>query len=91
MVEPTAVEFTWANRRPGTAGFARWVAQLGARIDEHGLAATADDLDKLVDTARRLGAALVAADVLADPTEPDVVRHRAFSHVASALTCPPAA
>ena len=89
-VEPAIVEFTWANRRPGTAGFARWTAQLGERIDERGLAETAGDLDKLVGTARALGVALVAADVLADPTQPEPARHRAFAHVVSALLAAPA-
>ncbi len=89
-VEPSSIEFTWANRRPGTAGFARWSAQLGQLIDERGLAATADDLDKLVVTARRLGVAIVAVDVLADPAQPEPARLRAFAHVVSALVATPA-
>jgi len=83
--EPGAIEFTWANRRPGTAGFARWTAALGQRIDEHGLAAVTRDLDNLVAVARQLGVSPVAADVLADPTQPEPARHRAFAHVVSAL------
>lgn len=83
--EPAAVEFTWANRRPGTAGFARWTAAVGQRIDEHGLAATTHELDNLVAVARRLGVAPVATDVLADSTQPEPARHRAFAHVVSAL------
>ena len=85
VAEAPVVEFTWANRRPGTDGFARWTAQLGARIDEHGLDAVADDVAKLVATARRHGVALVAAGVLADPAQPEPARHRAFAHVTSAL------
>ena len=76
VAEAPVVEFTWANRRPGTDGFARWTAQLGARIDEQGLDAVADDVDKLVATARRHGVALVAAGVLADPAQPEPARHR---------------
>jgi hypothetical protein len=83
---PAAVEFTWDNRRPGTAGFARWTAAVGQRINAHGLAATARDLDNLVAVARRLGVAPVAVDVLADPNQAEPDRCRAFALVVSALT-----
>ena len=89
VAEAPVVEFTWANRRPGTDGFARWTAQLGARIDEQGLDAVADDVAKLVATARRHGVALVATAVLADPAQPEPARHRAFAHVTSALVATP--
>ena len=71
VAEPAVVELTWANRRPGTDGFARWTAQLGARIDEQGLDAVADEVDELVSTARRHGVAIVATAVLADPAQPE--------------------
>jgi hypothetical protein len=79
------VEFTWANRRPGTAGFARWAAAVGQRIDENGLDDATRDLSNLVGVARRLGVAPVAVEVLADSTEPDPARLRAFATVVSAL------
>lgn len=87
---PAAVEFTWGNRRPGTAGFARWAAAVGERIDERGLGANAGDVNNLVATARRLGVATVAADVLADSSQPEPARLRAFAHVVSALVTSPA-
>ncbi len=89
VAEPAVVELTWANRRPGTDGFARWTAQLGARIDEQGLDAVADEVDELVSTARRHGVAIVATAVLADPAQPEPARHRAFAHVVSALVATP--
>jgi len=82
---PADVEFTWDNRRPGTAGFARWTAAVGQRIDEHGLDRSTRDLDNLIGVARRLGVAPVAVDVLADATQPDPARLRAFALVVSAL------
>jgi hypothetical protein len=82
---PADIEFTWANRRPGTPGFARWTAVIGQRIDAHGLAATADDVDNLIGVARRKGVAPLAVDVLADPIESDPARRRAFAAVVAAL------
>jgi hypothetical protein len=85
---PAAIAFTWANRRPGTAGFARWTAAVGQRIEEDGLAATSRELDNLVAVARRLGVAPVAVDVLADSTEAEPARSQAFALVVSALVAP---
>jgi hypothetical protein len=87
-VGPAVVHFTWDNRCPGTAGFARWTAFVGQRIDEHGLAAAAREVDTLVAVARRLGIASVAVDVLADDTQAEPARCRAFAHTVSALTRP---
>ncbi len=90
--ETTAVAFTWANRQPGTPGFARWAAQLGELVDAEGIAAAAGDIDKLVTVARRFGVVPVAVDVLADPTAPEPARDRAFARVVAALvTTPPTA
>ena len=83
--EPTLVHFTWANRRPGTAGFARWTDFVGQRIAEHGVTATGREVDNLVAVARRLGVAPVAVDVLADATQAEPARCRAFAHVVSAV------
>jgi hypothetical protein len=88
---PAVVHFTWDNRCPGTAGFARWTAFVGQRIDEHGLAAAAREVDTLVAVARTLGIDSVAVDVLADDTQAEQARCRAFAHTVSALTrraCP---
>ena len=85
---PAVVHFTWDNRCPGTAGFARWTAFVGQRISEHGLTAAAREVDTLVAVARRLGIESVAVDVLADDTQPEPARCRAFAHTVSALTRP---
>jgi hypothetical protein len=85
---PADIEFTWSNRRPGTAGFARWAAAVGQRIAEHGLDCAARDLNNLIGIARRAGVAPVAVDVLANPSEPDTARTRAFAAVVSALVDP---
>jgi hypothetical protein len=82
---PVNIEFTWANRRPGTAGFARWTAAVGQRIADHGLNSSTGDVNNLIGVARQAGVAPVAVDVLADPTEPDAARLRAFALVVSAL------
>ena len=83
--EPAAFEFTWSNRRPGTAGFARWAVFVGRRIAEDGLAAHTRELDNLVAVARRLGVAQVEVDVLVDPSEPESARRRVVAHVVSSL------
>jgi hypothetical protein len=82
---PADIEFTWANRRPGTAGFSRWAAAVGQHIADHGLDSSPRDLNSLIGVARRAGVAPVAVDVLCDPTEPDAARMRAFAVVVSAL------
>jgi hypothetical protein len=84
--EPASIEFTWANRRPGTAGFARWTAFVGQRINDHGLVAATREVDNLVEVARQLAVATVAVDVLSDSTQPEPARCRAFAVVVSALT-----
>jgi hypothetical protein len=87
--ETTAVAFTWANRQPGTPGFARWAAQLGERIAAEGMAGAARDIDKLVTVARRFGVVPVAVEVLTDPTAPEPARNRAFAKVVAALVVSP--
>lgn len=52
-------------------------------IETMGIAAVpADLMISLVDTARSVDASPIAIAVLVDPTEPDVVRERAFCRVA---------
>ena len=52
-------------------------------IEAKGIAAVpAELLISLVDVARRLDVSPVALQVLVDPTEPEVVRERAYSRVA---------
>ena len=75
----------------GETGFAQWSAAIGQRIDEHGLSVVAGELDQLLAVARRRGVAPVAAEVLADPTQPEPARYRAFAIVVSALFVPPPA
>jgi hypothetical protein len=78
-------ELTWENRRPGSPGFARWAADIGHHIDQHGLTALAPAIDSLVVLADHLGVAPVASKVLADPTEPEPARLRAFALVVQAI------
>jgi hypothetical protein len=80
------IEVTWYNRNPGSPGFHRWIAAVGHRVDRNGLADCARDVDLVVGLARQLGVASVAADVLADPAEPDPARLRALSVVVSVLS-----
>ena len=82
---PADIEFTWDNRHPGTAGFARWAEAAGQRIAEHGLNASTRDVDNVIGVARQSGVAPVAVSVLADATAPEPARLRAFAVVVSAL------
>ena len=82
---PPRIELTWSNRHPGSPGFERWAAYVGHHIDQHGLAATAAAIDALVILANQLDVAPVAVAVLADPTEPEPARLRAFARVVRAL------
>jgi hypothetical protein len=82
---PADIKFTWGNRHPGTAGFARWAAAAGQRIAEHGLNASTRDVDDVIGVARQCGVAPVAVSILADTREPEPARLRAFAVVVSAL------
>jgi hypothetical protein len=62
------------------------LASLGARLADEGFDLHADELALVVAAARRLRVAAVAADVLADPNQPDVARCRAFARVAAAVS-----
>jgi|EndMetStandDraft_5_1072996.scaffolds.fasta_scaffold671366_1 hypothetical protein len=86
---PDAAEFTWANRRPGTRGFARWTATLDRRIDERGLDACTRDICKLAAVAIRSAISSDAVQALIDVTQPDAVRRRAFARVISELSAIP--
>ncbi len=60
---------------------------LARRVAESGLtAATPGDLDVLAETAEVIGLNPVLAEVLVDPSEPIVVRERAFSLIACAVS-----
>jgi hypothetical protein len=65
---------------------AEHLASVGARLADEGFDLLADEIALVVASARRLGVAPVATEVLADPTEPDVARYRAFARVAAALS-----
>ena len=71
-----------APAEPTTAVDPRRLAWLGARIAEEGAAAHEAELATLVAHARAVIGSHVAIDVLADRTEPAVVRARAFDRVA---------
>ena len=82
---PPRVELMWTNMPAGSPGFARWAADVGHQIDQHGLTATASAIDALVILANQLGVAPIAVRVLADPTEPEPARLRAFARVMQAV------
>jgi hypothetical protein len=62
-----------------------YVAHLSTHIAEHGTAAVERDLLQLARYARRHGVAVDAARLMVDRASPQVVRHRAFAVVCSAL------
>ena len=59
--------------------------KLAADIDGCGIAEMESAVAAVVLGARRVGVCPIAVDVLADPTEPEVVRERAFGIVATHL------
>jgi hypothetical protein len=85
---PSHVELTWANRRPGSPGFARWAAYVRYEIDRHGLAASAPAIEALVILANQLGVVPAEVRMLADHTQPEPARIRAFERVVQALVEP---
>ena len=62
-----------------------YVTHLSTHIAEHGTAAVERDLLQLARYARRHGVAVDAARLMVDRASPQVVRHRAFAVVCSAL------
>ncbi len=65
------------------------IERIGRSIDERGLAAVPSaELLAVAHTARHLGGSSVLADVLADATEPDVARVRAFGLLGYAFSNP---
>jgi len=71
--------FTWSDRSAGPPDFARWAAELEERATNDGLVAHSRALHHLVNVARDLGLEATAADILADPLEPDRARLRALA------------
>jgi len=57
---------------------------VAARFDRDGAASVATDLDVLAHRARAVGVKTAGLGVMADPSAPEVVRARAFSHVVGA-------
>ena len=64
----------------------RLLTRFADAIESHGIAAVPADLFvELADVARRVGASSIALSVLVDPTEPAVVRERAFAKLSIAI------
>lgn len=70
-----------SNGRTTRDDLSEMLAEMGGRIAEHGCAAE-PGVPLLAGALNRIGP--VAAAVLASPTEPEIVRARAFLHVARA-------
>ncbi len=83
--EPAPIALTWGNRRPGSAGFARWCDVVAHRIDAEGLGSLAAEVDALVEIARTTGVVPVVTAILADASQPEPARTRAFGRVVEAL------
>jgi hypothetical protein len=58
---------------------------LAWELDAHGFAGQEGAVRRVVRSARALGLSPTLVDILADPTEPEVARLRAFGHVATTL------
>ncbi len=63
----------------------RYLHRIAADIDQHGMAAVESDVSMIVDSARRAHIRPIAVSVLADRTEPEIARARAFGLVVSQL------
>jgi hypothetical protein len=60
-------------------------SDLAARLAEYGPAAVHDELARFAAHARRHGVTPLLVAVVADPTQPDVARQRAFGRIAVEL------
>jgi hypothetical protein len=69
----------------GSDAFRAWTDWLGRRLAEAGPTSVEPHLSRFVATALRHGVAPAPAHVVADRTQPAIVRSRAFFAVASAL------
>ena len=83
--EPAPIALTWGNRRPGSAGFARWCDFVAHRIDAEGVGSHSAEIDALVEIARSAGAVPEVTAILADASQPEPARARAFGRVVEAL------
>lgn len=63
----------------------RYLEDIAADFDSYGIAAVEAALAAVVDRARRAGISPVLLSVLADPTEPEIARARAFGIIATRL------
>jgi hypothetical protein len=67
-------------------GFHAWTRWLGEEIADDRISAVELHLGALARAGRRAQVVPAACAVLADPTQPDIARARAFAKVVSALT-----
>ena len=65
------------------------LVQLAWDLDAHGFDGQEVAVRQVVRSARAAGLPATLVDVLADPTEPEVARMRAFGRVAAALASRP--
>jgi hypothetical protein len=86
--EPAPIAPTWGNRRPGSPGFARWCDFVAHRVDAEGLGPLSAEVDALVEIARTAGVVPVVTAILADASQPEPARTRAFGRVVEALAGP---
>lgn len=67
----------------------RFLDDLAYAINEHGFESNQADLEILADLAVRHDAGAFLAGIVTDPTEPEVVRARAFARISAALRALP--
>jgi hypothetical protein len=66
--------------------FESWTRWLGEEIAAERITSVEPHLCELAGAGHSLGVVPASCDVLADPTQPDVARARAFAKVVSAIT-----
>lgn len=89
MSERSNVQMAFATR--GTTDFRSWALWLGEQLEAHGARGLEHHLSALARLGRRRDVNKVWCDVLADRTQPEVARMRAFAKVVARLDADPVA
>jgi hypothetical protein len=86
VVTSSATAVRPVRRVPEFDYFESWTRWLGDEITADRISSVEPHLGELACAGDSLGVAPASCDVLADPTQPDVARARAFAKVVSAIT-----
>jgi hypothetical protein len=86
IVPSSATALRPARRAPSFDYFHSWTRWLGDEIAAGGMSAVEPHLGELARAGQSLGVMPACCDVLADASQPEVARARAFAKVVSAIS-----